>query len=136
MTKGLFMISVIIPTYRNKKLLIDNLKHNLLYLKDCEIIVVNDDPGESLKNLIDSRRSLPRTPIRGGNDRGGRGNDKKIILIENKKNLGFGQSIPASDTSGQVRHIRRVVTALCLLDANQIFSFHRTPCFLTSNPLA
>ncbi len=67
------MISVIIPTFKNKQLLIDNLNHNLPYLQDCEIIIVNDDPTESLKKDIKKF--------------------KKIILFENKKNLGFGQSI-------------------------------------------
>ncbi len=66
------MISVIIPTYKNKEILLKNLKHNLRFLNSVEIIVINDDPKESLKDYLLK---------------------KKIILIENKKNLGFGQSV-------------------------------------------
>lgn len=67
------MISVIIPTYKNRELFLNNLKHNLPFLKGCEVIVVNDDPSESLKkNLITF---------------------KNVILIENTENLGFGMSV-------------------------------------------
>ena len=67
------MVSVIIPTYKNTELLIKNLHKNLPYLKDCEIIIVNDDPTTSLKKELKQF--------------------EKIKLIENKKNLGFGESI-------------------------------------------
>ncbi len=68
------MISIIIPVYKNKEEFLNNLQKNLKFLKNKEIIIVNDNPQESLKkdiNLI----------------------DKKIFLIENKKNLGFAKSI-------------------------------------------
>jgi GT2 family glycosyltransferase len=67
------MISVVIPIYKNKELFLRNLNHNLPFLKNCQIIIVNDDPEKSWQNEL-----------------------KKIsdvILIENAKNLGFGQSI-------------------------------------------
>lgn len=67
------MISVIIPTYKNKELLVKNLRNNLLFLHDCQIIIVNDDPTKSVKNDLKEF--------------------KDIILIENKTNLGFGMSI-------------------------------------------
>ena len=67
------MISVIIPTFKNPELLVNNLNNNLPYLRDCEIIVVNDDPTTSLKKDLKQF--------------------EKIKLIENKKNLGFGESI-------------------------------------------
>src|SRR3989344_8705370 len=66
------MISVIIPSYKNKELLLKNLKNNLSYFKDCEVIVVNDYPDESLK---DDLKNLP------------------IKLIENIKNLGFAGAV-------------------------------------------
>lgn len=72
------MISVVIPTYKNIQLFLKNLNNNLRFLTTCEIIIVNDDPYKPLKTLTDSRF---------------RGNDYKIILIENKKNLGFGSSV-------------------------------------------
>jgi len=67
------MISVIIPVYKNTDLFLQNLKHNLDFLIGCQIIIVNDDPAKSLKKDLN--------PF------------KNIVLIENKKNLGFGQSI-------------------------------------------
>lgn len=51
----------------------NNLHNNLPYLKDCEIIIVNDDPSKSLKEDLKQF--------------------KEIRIIENKKNLGFGESI-------------------------------------------
>lgn len=67
------MISIIIPTYKNRQKFLANLKHNLNYLKDMEIIIVNDDPLSSLK---DEFKTI-----------------KNCILIENNVNLGFGESV-------------------------------------------
>lgn len=63
------MISVVIPTYKNKDGLLKNLRHNLTYLKDCQIIIVNDNPETSLKE------DMKKFPA--------------VTLVENKKNLGF-----------------------------------------------
>jgi len=67
------MISVIIPTFKNEELLVKNLQTNLRFLLQCEVVVVNDDPDVSLKDKLSKF--------------------KDIILIENKKNLGFAASI-------------------------------------------
>ncbi|QQG44552.1 MAG: glycosyltransferase [Candidatus Roizmanbacteria bacterium] len=67
------MISVIIPTYKNKEQLIKNLRHNLTYLEGCEVIIVNDYPQENLNKDL---REF-----------------KEIILIQNAKNLGFGLTV-------------------------------------------
>lgn len=67
------MISIIIPTYKNKKQLLKNLKTNLPYLKGCEIIIVNDDPNDSL--VIELK------------------NFSSLTLIENDHNLGFGLTV-------------------------------------------
>jgi GT2 family glycosyltransferase len=67
------MITVIIPTYKNKELLLNNLKHNLLFLNGCETIIINDNPDESLKSELKAFN--------------------QIILIENQQHLGFGPSI-------------------------------------------
>lgn len=66
------MISVIIPTYKKTDLLIENLKWNLKFLDSCEIIIINDDPKESIQNELSN---LP------------------VELIENKKNLGFAGAV-------------------------------------------
>ncbi len=67
------MISVVIPVYKNTEQLVSNLKNNLRYLKGCEIIVVNDYPSMSLKSALREFSS--------------------IKLLENEKNLGFGQTV-------------------------------------------
>lgn len=67
------MISIVIPTYKNKDQFLNNLRHNMEYLKDCEIIIVNDNPGDNLTNDLKDF--------------------KNIVLIQNKKNLGFGLSV-------------------------------------------
>lgn len=77
---GKINLSVIIPTYKNKELLFKNLTKNLNFLKDSEIIIVNDNPRETLKKSLYSLFGRAK-------------NVKKIILLENKKNLGFGESI-------------------------------------------
>lgn len=66
-------ISVVIPTYKNKDVFLKNLRHNLHFFQDCEVIVVNDDPAESLKEDF---LPFPR-----------------VKLVENKQNLGFSQTV-------------------------------------------
>ncbi len=66
------MISVVIPVYKKTELFLKNLRHNLPFLKGYEIIVVNDDPEMSIKKELA---------------------ELSVILIENKKNLGFGGAV-------------------------------------------
>ena len=68
------MISVVIPHYKNKARLYANLHHNLLFLKECEIIVVNDYPEEPLQ-----KEMTQKFPT--------------ILVIENEKNLGFAGTV-------------------------------------------
>jgi len=67
------MISVVIPTYKNKEETIINLKHNLPFFKGCEIVVINDNPQERLRPDFDL---FPQ-----------------IKLIENDINLGFAGAV-------------------------------------------
>ncbi len=67
------MLSVVIPTYKNKEKLINNLEKNIRFLKNYEVIVVNDDPTESIRN------DLKKFYL--------------ITLLENSENLGFGQTV-------------------------------------------
>lgn len=66
-------LSVIIPTYKNADSLKKNLMHNLQFLVNCEVIVVNDDPSESIKKLLSD---IP-----------------DVKVIDNEKNLGFGPTV-------------------------------------------
>jgi GT2 family glycosyltransferase len=67
------MISVIIPAYKKTDQLLANLTINLPFLNGCEIIVVNDDPSESIK-----------AELKEFDD---------IQIIENTKNLGFAGAV-------------------------------------------
>ena len=67
------MISVVIPTYKNKEQFLKNLTHNLTYLTGCEIIIGNDNPDQSLKKLLKDF--------------------KQITLFENKENRGFARTV-------------------------------------------
>ena len=66
------MISIIIPTY-NKKQLLQNISKNMQFFNGCEVIVVNDNPKESLKDDLKTF--------------------KNFTLIENNQNLGFARSV-------------------------------------------
>lgn len=91
------MISVIIPTYKNKKLLIDNLKKNLQFLNDCEIIVVNDNPHEQLKKSF--KKDFP-----------------KVSAIDNEKNLGFGPAINLGAAKAKGQYLMFLNNDVQLLD--------------------
>jgi len=68
------MISVVIPQYKGKEKLYANLKHNLPFLKGCEILVINDYPEVP---LTDEMASL----------------FPQVKVIENEKNLGFAGAV-------------------------------------------
>ncbi len=68
------MISIIIPHYKGKEKLYENLKHNIPFMKKCEIIIVNDYPEVPLKE--DVGKLFP-----------------EISVIENEKNLGFAGAV-------------------------------------------
>jgi GT2 family glycosyltransferase len=98
-------LSVVIPTYKNKKLFLENLKHNLSFLKGCELIIVNDDPEESLKQdlpLLYDRKKVVM----------------ELILLENKKNLGFGESVNRGVKKAQGKYIMLLNSDVKLLDDN------------------
>lgn len=65
------LISVIVPTYNNRAFP-SNLKHNLKYLHNCEVIVINDNPD------IDISQRLT---------------DLNVITINHKKNKGFAGAV-------------------------------------------
>src|SRR3989344_1441260 len=78
-------ISVIIPVYKNRTLFIENLKNNFQFISDNEIVVIDDASHESIAPSIKKISS-------------------RIIVIENKKNLGFAKSvnIAASQARGEL----------------------------------
>lgn len=67
-------ISAVIPVYKNKQLFITNLIHNYSFLKNIEIIVVDDASGENLTSTLKKKF-------------------KKIKTLTNDLNLGFAKSV-------------------------------------------
>jgi len=94
------MLTVIIPTFKNKEIFLRNLKHNLHFLSGCEIIVINDDPGESIAKDVQQF--------------------KEITLIENNKNLGFGASINIGVKEAKNHYIMLLNSDVILKDKDYI----------------
>lgn len=89
-------ITVVIPVYRNIEQFIENLKNNLKYLDNCEIILVNDYPAESIK---DSLKEF-----------------KGIKLLENGKNLGFGLTVNRGVKEASNKYVMLLNTDVVLRD--------------------
>jgi len=70
------MISIIIPVYKNYDLFFENFRKNMNYFDGCEVIVMNDYPGEKIAQEV-SRIS------------------SNTLVIDNEKNLGFGSNANA-----------------------------------------
>lgn len=67
-------LSVIIPVYKNKELLMTNLRHNYQYLKKYEIVIVDDASKVGIKEEVNNK--FPA-----------------IIVIEHPINTGFSKSV-------------------------------------------
>lgn len=94
------MISAIIPAYKKTAMLVKNLRHNLPYLKGCEVIVVNDDPEKSIAEDLKEFTG--------------------ITLIENKQNLGFGPAVNTGVKHSKHSHILLLNSDVILNDAGYI----------------
>ncbi len=78
------MISTIIPAYKNTDDLVKNLRVNLPFLKDTEVIVVNDDPEKSIRKEM---------------------KEFDILLVENEKNLGFAGAVNAGTAKAKGEYV-------------------------------
>lgn len=67
-------ISIIIPVYKQKAMFLKNLKRNWRYIKDNEIIIVDDGSGEKLEE--DLKKLYP-----------------SVICITNNENSGFSSAV-------------------------------------------
>lgn len=92
------MISIVIPVYKNKSEFLKNLHHNMQYLSGCEIIVVNDDPTESLEADFKTMT--------------------EIVLIENEQNVGFGQTVNVGVKNSHSDYIMLLNSDVILNDVN------------------
>lgn len=91
------MISVIIPVYKNKKEFLKNLEKNKKFFLDYELIIVNDDPQTNISEEI--RKIYPQA-----------------IVIQNKKNLGFGQAVNQGVKKSHYPYIFLLNSDVVLLD--------------------
>lgn len=66
-------ISTVIPVYKQTEQFLENLSHNLPFLSNTEIIIVNDDPQTDLKPSLKDRA--------------------RVHLIENAENMGFAGAV-------------------------------------------
>lgn len=69
-----YPISVIIPVYKNYAMFYKYLNKNKEYLEGCEVIIMNDYPGENITR-----------PVHRIYD--------KAVLVNNRKNLGFAGNV-------------------------------------------
>jgi len=90
------MISVVIPVYKRTQEFLQILEKNYPLLKGCEIIVINDDPTASIKDLI------------GKYD---------LQLIENSENLGFAGAIDRGIRIARHNHVFLLNSDVKLLDS-------------------
>lgn len=100
------MISIVIPTYKNVEQLRKNLRHNMPYIGNAEVIVVNDFPDDDLSSLT---QEFP------------------ITLIQNKKNLGFSGAINAGVAQATQRFVLLLNSDVLLHDntyTNALSHFH------------
>lgn len=89
------MISIVIPTYIKKQLL-QNIRQNMKFFNNCEVIVVNDNPRERLKNDLKEFRN--------------------IILLENNQNLGFAKSVNKGVIESSKKYVMLLNDDVFLLD--------------------
>lgn len=96
------MITVVIPTYKNKQELVKNLTHNMKYLKKYQIIIVNDNPDDRLED-----------------DLAGFAN---VTLLNNEMNLGFGSTVNKGIKHAKSKYILLLNSDVLLHDT----SFEKT----------
>lgn len=84
-------ITVILPAYNAEKYILDSMDSilNQTY-ENFELIIINDGSTDSTANLILSR------------------NDKRIILLENKKNLGIVNALNKGISMSKGQYIARM----------------------------
>lgn len=93
--------SVLIPVYRNKAEFLKNLKNNKPYLKDCEVIVINDDPGTRLETEV--KQIIP-----------------KAIIINNPANYGFAKTVNLGAKQAQHQYLFLLNSDVILKDLSYL----------------
>ncbi len=104
------MISVIIPVYKKTEQFVENLAINMPFLEACEVIIVNDDPSQSITSQLKQFNS--------------------IHLLENSRNLGFAGAVNSGIRVAKGQHIMLLNSDVRLKDN----SFKNTLHYFRENP--
>ncbi len=82
------MVSIILPTYNGAKYIRESIQSCLNQThKDIELIIINDCSTDNTKDIISSF------------------NDKRIVYIENEKNLGIAESLNKGFRNSKGNHL-------------------------------
>ena len=92
-------ITTIIPTFKNRDMLLRNLSHNLPFLKQTKIIIVNDDPNDNTLGFY-LHTHFP-----------------DILSIQHTKNKGFAGSINDAMTYVETPYVFLLNNDVVLHDA-------------------
>lgn len=109
-------LSIVVTTYKNKNKLIETLQHNSPFLVAEELIIVNDDPNEKIADFIIKKLSLPFV--------------KKLVVINNEKNLGFGGAANRGVKKAQGKYVMILNDDVFLKDKSYqraFFCFEKNP---------
>lgn len=104
-------VSTIIPVYKNRQLFLSNLKENFNFLKNTQVIIIDDASGENIKKEV---RKI----------------SESIFVIENKKNLGFAASVNIGVSKADGKFIMLINSDVKLLDN----SYKKTLIQFEKNP--
>ncbi|MEI6532699.1 MAG: glycosyltransferase [Candidatus Roizmanbacteria bacterium] len=104
------MISIIIPVYKKIEMFLKNFETNYPFIKDEEIIIVNDDPEISIIEYLKNYSS--------------------ITLIENEINLGFAGAVHKGALSATRNFLMFLNTDVILFDK----TYEKAVAQFKSNP--
>lgn len=93
-------VSVIIPVYKKLNEFLIFFQHNIQFLRDCEIIIVNDDPQTYLP------QDLPLNATEHTN----------IVWLNHQENQGFGKSVNDAARKATGEYLMLLNTDVKLLD--------------------
>lgn len=104
------MITIVIPTYKKEDQLFRNLKKNLPFCKNCEVIVVNDFPEKSIAPYM---AQFP-----------------EVQVVENERNLGFSGAVNAGISKARGEYVVLLNSDVVLKDS----SFQKAIAHFETNP--
>lgn len=98
------MISIVIPVYKNLEMVLNNIKHNMPFFQNNEIIIVNDNPVDNVSDFLKEFNN--------------------IKVINNYKNLGFGLTVNKGVESASQRYIMLLNSDVLLKNTDYTKGLH------------